>query len=1665
MVPGVFVRLDRLPLTANGKVDRKALPAPEAGAGSERIRVAPRGPVEETLLGIFAEVLKIAADALGVHDSFFDLGGHSLLATQAISRVRGAFGVDLALRVLFEAPTVAELGERVEQAMRGERAPAAPPLERAPAGEAKALSFAQERLWFLDQLTPGDTSYNIPLGLQLGGALDVAALRRAIAEVIRRHEALRSTFPTVAGRPAIVVQEALDLDLPVTSLASLPEDERPEAARRAALAEAARPFDLARGPLVRAVLLELDPAAHLLVLTMHHIVSDGWSVDVLKREVAALYAAYRAGEPSPLPELPLQYADYAAWQRRALSGEALDAQLAYWTEALRGAPTALDLPADRPRPAVPTYRGARKAFGVSAEVSAALKALARRENVTLFMLLLAAFETLLHRYARQSSVLVGTPVAGRGHRETEGLIGFFVNTLVLRADFDDDPRFVDLLAQVREACLGAYSHADLPFERLVQAISPERDLGRTPLFQAMFLLQNAPREAPPGARRGVSLEGGTAKFDLTLTMLEGPSRLGGSLELALDLFEPATIDRMIGHFQSLLEGIARAPSQRVSELPMVGERERELLLVGWNATDVAYPAETRVHDLFEAQVERTPEAVAVTHGGRSLRYRELDALANRLAHHLIARGVGPDVLVGLCLERSIEVVVAVLGVLKAGGAYVPMDPSYPRERLGFLIEDSRVPLLLTTRALSAALPESAATVLLLDALDLSSESSERPGAPVSPADLCYVIYTSGSTGKPKGAMLEHRGVVNYLRWAIEAYRVGEGTGAPVHSSIGFDLTVTSLFTPLLTGGTVTLIPEELGVLGLAEALRSGDNYSLIKLTPSHLEALSTELASTELAGKTRALVIGGEALFPRHLQIFREKAPATRLINEYGPTETVVGCAIHEVPPGPLPEGAIPIGRPIANTRIYVLDAKLRPAPIGVAGEIYIAGAQVGRGYLNRPELSAERFLPDPFVPGGRMYRSGDLGRRRADGELEYLGRLDSQVKIRGYRIELGEIEAALSQHPAVREAAVLAREDVPGQKRLVAYVTAGAELRLVDTALRDFLAQKLPEHLVPAAFVILGEMPLTENGKIDRRALPAPESGLGDAGERVAARNEIEATFVEIWRKVLRIAEVGVHDNFFSVGGDSILSIQVVSLARQAGLRIRPQQIFRFPTIAGLASAAERIDEVAEAEGQVTGALPLTPIAAWWVERDLVDPHHFNQSVMLEAREPLDPAALEAAMMAIVEHHDALRLRLRRAEGAPLLSIAGDAGPGVFRRVDLSGASDAERREQVRAIAADVQASLDLDGGPVTRLVYFDLGPSTPGRLLWVAHHLAVDGVSWRILIDDLFSAYEARARGEAIALPPRTTSIKRWATLLAEHARSTAVGEEAGYWLAEARRRVRRLPLDRPAGQNVESSARSVTVALSAEHTESLLRDVPAVYGTQINDVLLAAFSLALRGLTGSDAVLFDLEGHGREDILPGVDLSRTVGWFTALFPVLIDLGADADPGRIIKSVKEQLRAIPNKGLGYGLLRYLRGDVVIQRALAEMPKAEVLFNYLGQMGQTVPEEGKVRAAREPAGPMHSPRAARSHLIEVNASIAGGRLQAQITYGEDLLDRARVTDLAERFLEALRGLIAHCLSPEAGGYTASDFQAGNLSQDIVDKLMIMSRLDDGDDDDEDESE
>jgi amino acid adenylation domain-containing protein len=1038
------------------------------------------------------------------------------------------------------------------------------------------LSSAQERQWFLHQLDPENPVHNRALAFRIQGSLSREALQKSLEEILRRHETLRSSFPAENGRPVQVIGPAGHAELSVADFPECPPDRREARVLEAAKVEARRPFDLAEGPLFRAVLFRTGKDEHLLLLGLHAIVADGWSVPLLLKELGGLYSALAAGDASPLPEIPLQCAALAAREREWLRSDRAEEQLAYWEGQLAGAPAVLDLAAGRPRPAQQTFRGAREPLLLPADLVAALEALGREEGVSLAGTLLAAFQTLLHRYTGQPDLVVGFPV-DRRPPEAAGVVGNLGNTLVLRAEVEGSHPFRELLAQVQRTLRGACEHRDFPFEKLVERLRSARDLSYSPLFQVCFGLWEEPEALTMEglAVRPVELDLETARYDVSLDLYRDGAALKGWLEYRTDLFDRAAIARMARHFRTLLEGIVSAPDLRLAGLPLLQEEERRQLLLEWNDTARPYPLDQCFHHFFADQAARAPERVAVFLAGQSLTYRELDRRSNQVARFLQGLGVGPDVRVGLCAERAPEMMVGLVGVLKAGGAYVPLDPIYPPERLGVMLRDAGAPVLLTQERLLARLPEAGAgagaRVVCLDRdwETISRESDEAVSVHPGVDSLAYVIYTSGSTGTPKGVMITHRGLSNYLCWCREAYPLERGCGAPVHSSIGFDLTVTSMLAPLAAGRAVVLVPDAPGAEIVEGLRRAGEDFSLVKLTPAHLAVLGQMLPEAEAATWTAALVIGGEALLYEHLDFWRKHAPDTLLINEYGPTETVVGCCVYTVQPGDAEAGPVPIGRPIANTRLHILDLELQPVPVGVAAELYIGGAGVARGYLNRPDLTAERFVPDPFgAPGERLYRTGDLARYRADGNIEFLGRMDQQVKIRGFRIELEEIEAVLGRHPGVRESVVVVREDQPGNKRLVAYLVPSGEEAPPANALRAFLQGKLPDYMVPAAFVALETLPLTPSGKVNRRGLPAPDPAKTEAGRVIVPpRDKLEEELAEIWRAVLNLPKVGITDSFFDLGGHSLLSVRLFAEIRKLTGRDLPlATLFHAPTVEQMA-------------------------------------------------------------------------------------------------------------------------------------------------------------------------------------------------------------------------------------------------------------------------------------------------------------------------------------------------------------------------------------------------------------------------------------------------------------------------------------------------------------------
>ncbi|MFN6530673.1 non-ribosomal peptide synthetase [Nostoc sp. ChiSLP03a] len=1211
----VLIKPGSIPKTSSGKIQRRATRAQFQNGElnvlvsnilkisniltketqlqrSELLALSPREcqPILETyLIEQEARVLAIAPDDINPQEPLSVLGLDSLKVFELKNRIEVDLEVEVSVADFFEGMNTRSLATKILAQLTTDAIPLISLTQQEKNTSIYPLSFAQQGLWFINQLNPDSPTYNIPIVISFKGCINLAILQDSLDEIVRRHEVLRTSFTVVDGQPIQVINQAVPLTLAVEDLRSFREP-TPKA-QCLAMEFAQQPFDLSCQSLLRAKVLLLNDKNYQLLLALHHIIVDGWSISILIEELAALYEAFSTDKLLPLPELPIQYRDFVNWQRKLFEVESathtlcdrIQAKLTYWKQKLSGDLTVLNLPTDRPRSPVQTFTGAQAKLVLSQTLTKELKNLSRHLGVTLFMTLLTAFKTLLYRYTGQTDILVGSPIANRNRAEFTSLIGFFVNVLVLRTDLSGDLSFQELLARVKSTALEAYIHQDLPFEKLVEELHPSRDLSYNPLFQVMFVLQNVPKPNISLSDISVTYEegyNGTSKFDLTLFMEDSEQGLVATCEYNTDLFNADTVTRMLGHLQTLLESIVSDPQQRISDLQLLTPSEAQKLLVEWNDTKTDYPQNKCIHQLFEAQVEKTPDAIAVVFENQQLTYRELNNQANQLAHYLQSLGVKPEVLVGICLERSPLMVVAVLGILKAGGAYLPLDPVHPKERLAFILEDTQSPVLLTQQGLIEKLPTDNTKVICLDLnwKEIAQESSKNPICKTDFANLAYVIYTSGSTGKPKGTLIPHQGLLNYLSWCTQAYTVEQGKGTTVHSSLAFDLTITSLFSPLLVGRQVELISEDQSIESLGNALRQESNLSLVKITPAELLLLSGQLSSKEVAGITRAFIIGGENLLTESISFWKTFAPDTMLVNEYGPTETVVGCCIYRVPNGEIESSSVPIGQPIANTQLYILDQYYQLVPIGVPGELYIGGAGLARGYLNRPELTALKFVPNSFShePGARLYKTGDLARYRWDGNLEFLGRIDHQVKVRGYRIELGEIEGLLGQHPKVQEAVVLKREDLPKNQSLVAYFVANTDIAPTTTNLRNFLKEKLPEYMLPSVFVQLKALPLTTNGKVDRRALPVPDGARPKLEEvYVAPRSEIERAIATVWQEVLHLEKVGVNDNFFDLGGHSLLIVQVNSKLQEViNCNISIIEIFQNPTISSLTQSLNQKPE-----------------------------------------------------------------------------------------------------------------------------------------------------------------------------------------------------------------------------------------------------------------------------------------------------------------------------------------------------------------------------------------------------------------------------------------------------------------------------------------------------------
>ncbi|MGW0769001.1 amino acid adenylation domain-containing protein [Streptomyces sp. NPDC002676] len=1644
MVPAAFVFLDAMPRTPSGKTDRGALPAPELGQDNRAATayVAPRDAEETALCDLFAQVLNLPK--VGIDDSFFALGGHSLLATRLVARIRATLGAEVPVRALFEKQTVAQLAGLLRQG-GGEARPA---LTRMSRPDPLPLSFAQRRLWFLHQMEGPSPTYNLPVVLRLTGALDVDCLRAALADVVARHEALRTVFPDTGTAS----QHVLD---PGQARPALPVTEVDEAGLDEAVAAAVRySFDLTTQIPLHAELFTVGADTHVLAVVVHHIAADGWSLAPLRHDLATAYRARLAGHAPEWAPLPVQYADYALWQRQYLGAQddpesTWSRQLDHWRGVLDGLPERIALPVDRPYPAEASHEGDTLTFRWDTDLHEGLARLARGCDVSMFMVLDAALAVLLSRLGAGADIPIGVATAGRDDQATESLIGFFAGTLVLRTQVSDRQTFRELLGAVRERTLDALAHRDIPFEALVDSLSPARSMSHHPLVQVMLSWQTVTDETLdlPGVETAPMVMGtGTARMDLVFLLHERlagdgtPAGLEGGIEYNADVFDPETVRTMVRRLRQVLLAMITDPDRPVGDVDLLTPAERHRVLEEWNGRDSEVPA-AGLAELFTEQAARTPDAVAVSCGDERLTYGELDAATDRFALRLRELGIGADGgedAVCLLMERSVRLPVAILAVIKAGGLYVPLDPRYPESRMRLIMADTGASVLLVDGE-GLEHPDVDGVRVLDVAAELCAADAVVDGAGAltpagGPDRMAYVMYTSGSTGRPKGVAITQRNVASLA--ADHQWRGGNHTRVLMHSPSAFDASTYELWVPLLSGGEVVVTPAgELDPDLLLRTIREHDVTAAFFTTA--LFNLLVERDATALAG-LREVLAGGEAHAPHIFAKARAACPETVFHNIYGPTETTTFAVLQDT--REVAEGTVPIGSPMDDTRAYVLDESLRPVPAGVPGELYLAGSGLARGYLGQPGLTAQRFVACPYgAPGERMYRTGDLVRWNADGQIVYVGRTDDQVKIRGFRIEPDEIKKTLGAHPAVADAAVVVREKPSGGKDLVGYAVLADGAHADPAGLRSFMAERLPQYMVPVAVLVLDAFPMTANGKIDRRALPAPDLGAGT--ESRAAATPAEQTLSEVFAEVLGMPEVGAEAGFFDLGGDSIQATQLVARARTAGLVFTVRDVFTHQTVEGLAQVARPADEHTgeRVEDIGTGEIPLLPV----VERQrqlggsMVG---FDLSATVGLPSDMDEERLTAALQAVVDRHDALRMRLETGPDGQWSLHADEPGTvqvaEILRRVDISGKADADARALIAEETAAAKHRLDPARGAMLQPVWFDAGAGCAGRLLLAVHHFAVDGVSWRILLADLAAAWDAVAAGREPVLAPVATSLRGWAARLASGEGIERHRAELPVWQGVLRDAVPLVAGEPDADRDVTGAEGRLSVTLPAEDTTPLVGQVPAVFRSGIQDVLLTAFGLAVgrwRRRSGEDGacVVLDVESHGRhEHLVDGVDLSRTVGWFTSVHPVRLDCAtlswdevteAGSELAAAVTRTGKQLRAIPERGLGYGLLRYL--DPETGPLLAGLPAPQLLFNYLGRVPVTDAEKPWL-PLRDDTAPGTTGARPLPYPLEVNAVTQDGpdgpQLVANWSWAPSLLAEDEVRELAQAWFDALRAL-ARC--------------------------------------------
>ncbi len=1687
MIPTHFVQIKEIPLTSNGKVDRKALPSPEIRAKNKYI--APRDDLEEKLVEIWSKVLGKEKDIISIDANFFHLGGHSLKATILASKIHKTFEVKVPLATFFKYPYIEEIAKYIKGKAKDNYADIKPAKKK----EYYPLSSAQKRLYFLQQMDTNNISYNIPFIFPLLEGMGKEKLEKILTELIGRHESLRTSFEMIDGKPVQKIHQQVPFKIEYYQTDESDLDKIRETLTR--------PFDLSKAPLMRAVfiIISSSPSQPVGFIDMHHIITDATSHTLLISEIKSLYAGKK------LPDLRLQYKDFSEWQNSEEQQALIKQQESYWQKMYSDEIPALNLPADYPRPLVQSFDGSTVGFALRKKETQMLKDIAKETETSLFMVILSLYTLLFSKLSGQEDIIIGTTIAARRHADLQNIVGMFVNTLALRNYPRWDKSFTEFLQEVKIRTLGAFENQEYQFEDLIDKIAVPRDISRNPLFDAMFNWLNH-TEYQENIFRGNEQvlhehKKSVAKFDLTLSAIDADKRLYFSFEYSTKLFKTTTIEKFISYFKQIIHSITRDINQQLANLEILSDHEKHQLLYGLNPTEASYPKDKTIHELFERQVEKTPDKKAVVFEDKQLTYKELNEKANRLAGVLRKKGVRPEVIVGIMTEPSLEMIVGIMGILKAGGAYLPIDPNYPKERIQYMLEDSGAPILLTQQhlAVGSGLELSVSSkdrelilktervvgsglessvfmktarrdkelilktdnsrpdpieVICPDSSELYNEEASNLEMVTTPESLAYIIYTSGTTGRPKGVMIEHRNVVRLLVNDKMQFDFNKKDVWTMFHSFCFDFSVWEMYGALLYGGRLVLVPrlmakEPTEYLNLLKK----EQITVLNQTPTafyHL--MKEELKSTEKQLRVRYVIFGGEALKPGKLKGWREKYPAVKLINMYGITETTVHVTYKEITEHEIESDISNIGGPIPTLTAYIMDKNMRLAPIGVMGELCVGGEGVGRGYLNMPELTAERFMPNPYKPEERLYKSGDLARWVTNGDLEYLGRIDHQVKIRGFRIELGEIEAQLLKKPEIKEAAVLAKEADDGQKFLCAYIVAEKEFtekelkvkKLTMNELREHLSQSLPDYMVPSYFVQLEQMPQTANGKINRKALLVMGENLGTGVAYQPPRNEIEKSLVEIWEQVLGRKNIGINDNFFMIGGDSIKIIQILSRLNTLGYKLSVKDVFLSPTVMGIAPLVRRSDHIAE-QGAITGILPLTPIQKRFFTTFIsTERHHFNHAVMLYSKDRFDPEGIKSIFAKIQEHHDALRMVFKEENGHIIQINQGLDFPLSLEEFDLI--NNENPRQELEFQGNKIQSSIDLEHGPLMKLGLFHLNDGD--RLLIVSHHLVVDGLSWRILSEDLGIMYTQYQKREPLQLPLKTDSYKMWSEKITEYANSGRLLAQKEYWKKLEEEQIPQIPSDFQITTNFAKDSNRISFSLSEQETNLLLGKANVPFNTEINDILLTTLGLSLIKMFGHSKVLISLEGHGREEIIKDIDVSRTIGWFTSIFPVILNMSYCEDLARQIIEIKETLRRLPDKGVGYGILKYLTFKEY-KKDLKFNLHPQISFNYLGQFDSDL--KGKFfEIAKEPAGNPQSPNAERDYILDISGAVASNRLIINVVYNTHHYKQESIEQLINHYKIELGIIITFCSAKEGRVYTPSDFTYKKLS---IEKVRCLQEL------------